>query len=165
MSFKPLLAAALLAASPAVSGEIDITDSYARSASPVAKTGAAFLVIENAGAADRLVSVASPAAKLVQLHDHVDAGDGVLQMRHSEDGFELPEDGVLTLERGGKHVMFMGLTQPFRAGETVPLTLTFEEAGEITVEVPVDLERTEAEGHDHGGHSGHSDHSGHSTSD
>ncbi|MFU1477368.1 hypothetical protein ACM25N_06550 [Roseovarius sp. C7] len=49
MSFKPLLAAALLAASPAVSGEIDITDSYARSASPVAKTGAAFLVIERRG--------------------------------------------------------------------------------------------------------------------
>ncbi|HAR50784.1 MAG TPA: copper-binding protein, partial [Roseovarius nubinhibens] len=54
MSFKAFFAAALLVASPAFAGEIEITDAYARSASPVAKTGAAFLVIENHGAADRL---------------------------------------------------------------------------------------------------------------
>lgn len=165
MSFKAFFAAALLVASPALAGEIEITDAYARSASPVAKTGAAFLVIENHGAADRLLSVASPAAQLVQLHDHVDAGDGVLQMRHSEDGFELPEEGVLTLERGGKHVMFMGLTQPFREGESVPLTLTFEQAGDVVIEVPVDLQRSEMGGHDHSGHAAQSDHSGHGSTE
>ncbi|HAR50783.1 MAG TPA: copper-binding protein, partial [Roseovarius nubinhibens] len=63
----------------------------------------------------------------------------------------------------GKHVMFMGLTQPFREGESVPLTLTFEQAGDVVIEVPVDLQRSEMGGHDHAGHAGQSDHSGHGT--
>ncbi|MEO1154600.1 MAG: copper chaperone PCu(A)C, partial [Pseudomonadota bacterium] len=41
----------------------------------------------------------------------------------------------------GDHVMFMGLTGPFVDGETVEVTLTFEQAGDITVDIPVDLNR------------------------
>ena len=127
---------------PAFAQDITVVDAYARSASPAAKTGAAFLVIENhSGQDDRLLDVASPAAKKVQLHNNVDNGQGVMSMKHMQEGIALPEGGTITMQRGGEHVMFMGLTGPFEQGEMIPLTLTFEKAGEIEIDVPVDLER------------------------
>ncbi len=133
---------ALFAVAPAFAQDITIVDAYARSSSPMAKTGAAFLVIENhSGLDDRLLDVASPAAKRVELHNNVDNGQGVMSMKHMEEGLALPEGGAITMQRGGEHVMFMGLTTPFEQGATIPLTLTFEKAGEMEIEVPVDLER------------------------
>ena len=141
--------AALTLAAPATAQEIHVLDPYARSASPVAKSGAAFMLIENIGDADdRLISVTSPAAKLAQLHTHREK-DGVMKMVHVEEGFDLPAGETLVLQRGGNHVMFMGLTEPFDQGKVIPLTLVFEKSGEITVDVPVDLTR-KAEGHGHG---------------
>ncbi|WP_324755076.1 copper chaperone PCu(A)C [Roseovarius sp. Pro17] len=136
-------------ATPAFAADIMVDDAYARSASPTAKTGAAFMQIVNHGEADRLTGAASPAADLVQLHTHVESSDGVMQMMHVEDGFELPADSTLSLERGGKHVMFMGLTAPLAQGDTVPVTLSFEKAGNVTIDVTVDLERLPGEAMTH----------------
>ncbi len=133
-------AASGLAAGQAAA-DILIEDAYARSATPLAKTGAAFMVIRNTGAApDRLIGATSPAAMRVELHTHVEAG-AVMQMRPAEDGFAIPAGGSRALARGGDHVMFMGLTAPWADGDTVPLILDFEEAGEISVELPVDRTR------------------------
>lgn len=154
---RNFMAAALagLMALPAAAGDIMVSDAYARSSSPTAKTGAAFLHIMNHGASDdRLVAAASPVAEMVQLHTHEEDANGVMRMMHVEEGFALPAGGMLMLDRGGKHVMFMGLTEPLAQGDMVPLTLVFEKAGEVVIEVPVDLERTGA----HGDHSGHGDH-------
>ncbi|WP_135505923.1 copper chaperone PCu(A)C [Roseovarius aestuariivivens] len=134
------LTALSVSATAALAGDITVTDAYARSASPAAKTGAAFLVIENSGPSDRLVGVASPAAARVELHTHIEE-DGIMKMRHVEEGFALPEGGRIAMSRGGDHVMFMGLTNPFEQGNTVPLTLMFETAGKMEIEVPVDLTR------------------------
>lgn len=117
-------------------------DSYARVSGPSAKSGAAFMMLENHGdEADRLIDVASDVAEKVELHTHIDDGNGVMQMRHVPDGILVPAGGTHMLERGADHVMLMGLKRPLAQGDTVALTLTFEKAGEIVVEVPVDLER------------------------
>jgi len=153
MSLKSTLSAALAGltlAAPATAQEIHVMDTYARSASPMSKTGAAFMMIENIGdAPDRLIAVKSPAAKKVELHTHREEG-GVMKMVHVEDGFELAAGETLFLQRGGNHVMLMGLTEPFEQGKTIPLTLVFETSGEITLDIPVDLERRPKEGHGHG---------------
>ena len=129
-----------LLAYPALA-EVAITDAYARVASPKAKAGAAFMVIENTGTTpDRLLSAASPAAKRVELHTHIN-DNGVMKMREVEGGFEIPAGGVYTLKRGGDHVMFMGLTESWAQGDKVPVTFNFESAGAVTVEIEVDLER------------------------
>jgi len=135
------VAAAIACAMPAFAQGITVEDAYARSASPTAKTGAAFMQIVNDGEDDRLIGVASPAADVVQLHTHIESGDGVMQMKHAEDGFDMPAGSTLSMERGGKHVMLMGLTAPLAQGDLVPLTLSFEKAGDMTVDVAVDLER------------------------
>ncbi|MBY6004276.1 copper chaperone PCu(A)C [Salipiger bermudensis] len=143
-------AAALALSTPALA-EIAVHDAYARSAMATAKTGAAFMVIENTGDSDdRLVSASSDAAMKVELHTHVADGNGVMKMMEVEEGFVIPAKGQHALARGGDHVMFMGLTGPFVQGETVTVTLTFEEAGEMVVEIPVDLERQPHHGMTHG---------------
>ncbi|WP_108259086.1 copper chaperone PCu(A)C [Mangrovicoccus ximenensis] len=138
-----ILSAGLSVLSAAASaGEISVHDAYARASTPMSASGAAFMVIENAGSApDRLVSAASPAAERVELHTHLQDANGVMRMTEVEEGFEIPAHGRHALARGGDHVMFMGLTRPFEDGAMVPLTLTFEKAGEIAVEIPVDLQR------------------------
>lgn len=145
MSLKSTLLggfAATLFALP-VLADITIEDAYARSSGPSAKTGAAFFVIKNTGHnEDRLINVTSDVSKLAQLHTHIHGDDGVMKMRHDEDGFEVPAMGAHALQRGGDHVMLMGLNGPMVQGETFDVTLTFEKAGDITVTVPVDLERT-----------------------
>lgn len=145
-----LLPAALLAA------DIAVEDAYARASSPVAKSGAAFMTIRNTGAEDdRLVAARSDIAARVELHTHIDAGNGVMQMREDPDGFEVPAGGTAMLARGGDHVMFMGLKDPMEHGATVTVTLVFEKAGEMEVEIPVDLDRQPmAQGAGHGMGSG-----------
>lgn len=145
MSVKSLLAAtaaALCLALPAHADGMMVEDAYARSASPTAQSGAAFMhIVNHSGQDDRLIGAASPAAHMTELHTHKEDANGVMQMIHVEEGFALPAGETLVLDRGGKHIMFMGLNAPFEQGATVPLTLTFEKAGEMQVEVPVDLDR------------------------
>jgi hypothetical protein len=136
-----LAATAVLLAVPTLAQDIEVRDAYARAASPAAKSGAAFMEIVNTGAEDdRLVAAVSDVAARVELHTHVQEGD-VMRMIHVEEGFPLPAGETLTLERGGRHVMFMGLSRPLEHGDTVAVTLDFERAGDMTVEIPVDLER------------------------
>jgi len=140
-------------------GAISIDDAYARSSGKTAKAGAAFMVISNEGRVDdRLIGARSEAAARVELHTHKINDEGVAQMLHVEEGFAIPAGEAHTLQRGGDHVMFMGLTQPFEQGAMVPVTLIFETAGAVEVEIPVDLERQDhgAAGHTHSDHT-HSD--------
>lgn len=155
---KSLLAA--LAASlalPAFAAEgVTIRDAYARVATPMSASGAAFMVIENhAAAADRLIDVSTDVAERAELHTHREDAQGVMQMLKVEEGFAIPAGGEHALARGGDHVMLMGLRQPLMQGDMVTLTLHFEQAGDLVVEVPVDLERMpthEASGSMPGGH-------------
>ena len=151
MSLRLTLATTLglALASPALAQEIHILDTYARAASPMAKTGAAFMMIENIGGADdRLIGASSPAAQTVQMHTHREEG-GVMKMLHLEEGLPVPAGETVMLQRGGHHLMFMGLTESFEQGKMIPLTLIFETSGEITVDVPIDLTR-KPEAHGHG---------------
>ena len=147
---RTLISAALAVACfamPALADGIMVHDAYARSSGKSAKSGAAFMVLMNQGDSDdRLISAQSDIAKRVEMHTHKENADGVMQMIHVEDGFVIPAGGQHELARGGDHVMFMGLTAPLEQGDTISVTLTFEQAGEVTLDIPVDLHRK-------GGHS------------
>lgn len=145
MSMKTLVLAAVSSVAlmqSAMAQDIQIMDAYARSSGPMAKAGAAFMHIMNTGTSDdRLIDAKSSAAKKVELHTHIDMGDGVMKMTHVPEGFAIPAGEAHMLQRGGDHVMFMGLTAPFEQGKLLDVTLVFERAGEIEVQIPVDLER------------------------
>lgn len=132
----------LLSTIPTLAGDITVTESYARAAGASAMAGAAFMEIMNAGPEDdRLISATSDVARKVELHTHVIGDDGVAKMVQVEEGFVIPAGGMHLLERGGDHVMFMGLNRSLDNGDMVTVTLTFEKAGEVTIEVPVDNDR------------------------
>lgn len=132
------LLAAVTLAIPANADGLEVRNAYARTAYPGAPSGAAFMVIHNhGGPGDRLIDVQSDVAARVELHTHIDAGDGVMQMRHVPEGFDLPTDGTIVMARGGHHVMFMGLTQTLENGTTVAVTLIFESGSEMILEIEI----------------------------
>jgi len=116
-------------------GAMQIEHPWARASAGPVRNGAAFLVIHNSGDADRLVAVAGEVAERVELHTHIMEND-VMKMRRVE-AIEVPADGMVALQPGGFHIMMLGLALPLEEGGHFPLTLTFEKAGSITVEVAV----------------------------
>lgn len=137
-----LFSVALLGAGGSLAQEITVQDAYARASGKMAKAGAAFMEIVNAGSQDdRLISAQSDIARKVELHTHIIGDDGVAKMRRDEDGFEVPAGGMAVLKRGGDHVMFMGLKDTLAQGDMVTVVLEFENAGKMVVQIPVDLIR------------------------
>lgn len=157
MSFKTTVMAAVAAAGFAAMAMADDTvkimvmDPYARSSTSMSTSGAAFMTLMNhADEDDRLVAVQSDAAERVEIHTHKEDANGVMKMMEVKEGFVVPAGGMHALQRGGDHVMFLGLKDAMEQGEMISLTLTFENAGDVTVEVPVDLTRKPgAMKHDH----------------
>lgn len=151
MSFKTTLFAAAAAVSfalPAFAEGIMVQDPYARVSAKMSSSGAAFMIIENhTGQADHLAGVTSDVAERVELHTHKEDANGVMRMVHVAEGFDLPKDGNIEMVRGGHHVMFMGLKEQLKDGDVIHVTLQFEKAGNVEVDVPVDLQRKP----DHGG--------------
>ena len=125
-------------------GQIVISDAYARSAGPLAKAGAAYMKIMNhSDESDRLIGVQSDIAKKTELHTHLKDDNGVIRMVRIDEGIEIGSMKEHRLVRGGQHIMFMGLKEAFKTGKIIPVTLFFEIAGEVGVEIVVDQDRNE----------------------
>ena len=142
--FQTLVAAAatLFALPVWADSAIQINDAYARTMGGVGASGAVFLGIMNQGAEeDHLIGAKSDAAERVEIHTHKEDANGVMQMLHLEEGLPIPAGSEHLLQRGGDHVMMMGLTQELKDGDMVTVTLIFEKAGEIVIEVPLDNAR------------------------
>lgn len=145
MLIRTLMAAATVAALTATAapademhiGDLTVTGAWTRATAPSMRNGGAFLTIRNAGSADdRLVGASTPAAARTELHTHrMEAG--VMKMRPVEGGIPVPAGGTAELRPGGYHVMMMGLQAPLAEGSAIALTLTFEKAGSVTLDVPV----------------------------
>lgn len=129
-------------------GAIQIDQPRTRATAAGQSVGGGFLKLTNGGPADRLVAASSPASKTVELHTMRMDGD-VMRMREVE-AIELPAGQTVELKPGGLHLMLMGLKAPLKAGDSVPVTLKFEKAGEVTVQLKV-----EAAGHGGMGHHKH----------
>ena len=139
---------AALSATPALAGDVTIEKPWARASAGMAKAGAAFMTLRNEGATDRLVAASAPVAKVAELHTHIKEGH-VMRMRKVE-AIEVTGGAVTSLAPGGLHVMLMGLHGPLQEGTSFPLTLTFERAGQMTVDVMV--MKAGAMGMDHSKH-------------
>lgn len=98
-------------------------------------SGGGYVTIVGGSAADRLVSASAPVAQAVELHTMEMQGD-VMRMRQIPE-VAVPAGAEVAFKPGGKHLMFVGLKQPLQAGASFPLTLRFEKAGEVTVQMRV----------------------------
>lgn len=124
-----VLSACAAGASPSAAAPT-ITDAWAR---PAVRDGvsAAYLTITSAGV-DALVSVTSPAAAMVQMHETSTDASGVTSMGPVL-RCDIPAGQPVAFKPGGQHLMLMGLTRDLTAGGTLELDLVFEHAGKVVV--------------------------------
>jgi len=107
---------------------------------PGAQTGAAFMVIQNnadSAQADRLIGATSKISEIVEVHQNlIDPDDGKMMMRKIK-GIDLPVGQEVALKPDGYHIMFIKMKESLTLNKQFPLTLMFEKAGEVKVDVNV----------------------------
>ena len=117
--------------------DISIAEAWGRPSPTSAMTAAFYMVIRNTGAPDRLVSAQSEACGMAEIHESSMSSDGVMSMRHLENGIDIPAGGEVALEPGGLHVMCIEKKADFSEGEKIDLTLYFEKSGSKKIEVEI----------------------------
>ena len=138
MSYKLLafiLGIVVSSAALAQSGQLEVSNAWARATPGKAETGAAYLTIQSP-TADRLVSASTPVAKRAELHTM--SMEGMVMKMRPLAALDIPAGQAVTLNPGGMHIMLLGLKQPLHEGQSFPLTLTFEKAGPRVVTVAVE---------------------------
>jgi copper(I)-binding protein len=132
-----LIGSAVPAFADVMAGALDISGAWARATPPGAPTGGGYLTIANHGATDDiLLSASTSEAASTELHSMAIV-NGVAQMRALTAGVPIPAGGTVTFDPNGMHVMFVQLKHQLEQGGSVPLTLTFKNAGTVTVDLPV----------------------------
>ncbi len=132
-------------------GQIVVSNAWARASAGKAGAGAAYFEVRNLGGkSDRLVSAKTNVSRKASLHAHI-MTDHIMRMERV-DGLDIPAGGGAMLKPGGLHVMLMGLAKPLTKGHSFPLSLTFEKAGTVIVEVVIMGPGARGPHHGSGGH-------------
>ena len=135
---KSLALAAILALAPLAAAAQDgvlVSKAYAVT---TATTAAVYLQIDNhQDQADRLLAATSAIAVRAGIHHNSEDANGIMSMAEAKDGLALPIHGSILLEPGRDHLMLFGLSRKLVPGDHFSLTLTFERAGPVEVEVEV----------------------------
>jgi len=120
-------------------GAIEIGHPYATPSLPGTSNGAAYFeMLENTGnAADRLLRATTPVAARVELHSMAVDAQGVMRMREIDAIALAPHAKIRMRPGSGMHLMLVGLKAPLKDGARFPMTLEFERAGKVEVEVAV----------------------------
>ncbi len=140
-----LIAPAAFACETFTVGDITVEHAWSRATIGADRPGVFYVEITNAGAADdALVGITTPASGMPMLHETV-VTDGIASMPHAM-SIPVPAGQTVQLAPGGYHGMLMDLTAALKEGDSFPMTLTFQTAGDITV--PVDVLSMRAEGPD-----------------
>jgi copper(I)-binding protein len=121
-----LLALATVSAPGIALAQVAVAEAWVRGTVEGQRATGAFMKL-TAPAATALVAAASPVAKIVEIHEMKMEG-GVMKM-NAVDRIALPAGQSVELKPGGYHVMLMALSAPLKEGDTVPITLTFQDAG------------------------------------
>jgi copper(I)-binding protein len=117
-------------------GEIQIRHPWSRATPPGAKVGVAYMEIRNSGERpDRLLAISTGLAQRVEMHVTEREGE-VMKMRQVK-SFEIPARASYALRPGGSHLMLVARAQPLKKGERFTMTLRFERAGEMPIELEV----------------------------
>lgn len=117
-------------------GDIQVRHPWSRATAPGAKVAAGYMEIRNNGTRpDRLLSASTSAAKRVEMH--ITQRDGEVMKMREVKAFDIPPRERTTLRPGGAHLMLVDIAQPLKKGERFTMTLRFERAGELAIDVEV----------------------------
>jgi len=125
------------AAPLAVLGDLTLTNGFTFATLPNQPVGGGFVTVTNTGSTDDvLIKAASPAAGYMEIHT-MSVEDGIMTMRELADGLPIPAGETVVMKPGGFHIMFMDLPGPLVEDEMATVTLTFQNAGDVTVTLPI----------------------------
>ncbi len=120
------------AAEAAPTPTVIVSEAVIRPAPKGLPTTAAYVTLRNPGrTAVKLVKVTCACASSVAPHETMEM-DGMMHM-HALGAVTIPPRGEVTFAPGGMHLMVTGLKRDIRAGETTPMTLTFDRGRPLTV--------------------------------
>jgi copper(I)-binding protein len=114
---------------------VTVREAWARATPGGASAAAAYVTLMGGTQDDALVGASTPAAKVADVHDSVN-DNGVMKMRPVA-SVPIPAGKMVALKPGGFHIMLTGLSKPLTAGESFPLTLQFQHAAPVTVQVKI----------------------------
>jgi periplasmic copper chaperone A len=118
-------------------GEVTIEHPHAHATGAAQENGTVCMVVRNRGVApERLLAARTGEAQGAELRRATIFAEGVARTGPVE-AVEIPPGGEAELEPGGPHVRLVGLRGPLFEGVSFPMTLVFERAGEVEVEVEV----------------------------
>lgn len=118
---------------------VTIVDAWAKAPDAVTGTSAVYMSLEVAGGrSDRLLGATTAAAADAELHTFW--LEGCFVHRRSVEAIELASDRRTVLDPGGLHILLTGVRPDVVEGGTIGLSLNFEKAGSVAVEVPVEAE-------------------------
>ena len=123
-------------AAPVAAGDLTIEGYWVKAMLPGQPVAGGYFTVTNKGPDDKLISATSSKSARMELHEMAMKGD-VMEMREIEGGIAIPAGATIELAPGGLHMMFFDVADAFKAGDTVPVTLTFEKAGTVELMVPV----------------------------
>lgn len=133
-----LAAQAALMSTATAHAQTTVKEPWVRGTVAQQKATGMFAQITNAQGG-KLVSVSSPVAGVVEIHEMV--MDGTTMRMRAIPGLDLPAGKTVVLKPGGYHVMLMDLKGQMKAGDTVDVTLTVEgkdgKKEQILVKAPV----------------------------
>lgn len=133
LSLLALVFAASLPVAPALASDLEGHDGWIREAPPVARVRAGYLVLENTGATDRVVTGArSEAFGAIEIHTMAEGEGGTMRMRRVPE-LVVPAGGRVELRPGGLHLMLFRPQQPLAAGDTVEVVLEGADGALATV--------------------------------
>lgn len=116
--------------------DISVSDAYIRATAPGQVNGTAFMKLHNGSMQTySLVDAEGDAAKAVELHTHINV-NGMMKMRRI-DKIDLPAHSEVVLKSGGHHVMLIGLKQMAKEGNSIHLSLVFNDGSKKMINVPV----------------------------
>lgn len=125
---------ALLVACAPTGGQLQVSDVWARPGLAGGNSAIYFVITNDTGGTDSLLSASSDVAGAVELH-MTTMQDGNMQMEQQQ---EVPvEAGKTEFQPGGLHVMLIGLNKDLNPGDTFSITLEFATAGALLLEVTV----------------------------
>lgn len=117
-------------------GDLIVKHPWTRATARGQTVAAGYLEIRNGGKeADRFIGASTPAAEGIELHILVKEGE-LMKMRQVK-SFDVPAGGTVELKPRGPHMMIIGIRRPFAKDERIPVTLKFEKAGDLAIELAV----------------------------
>ena len=126
----------LLSATAVQAQDITVESAWSPPTPGLTPVAAGYMTLTNTGTTDdQLISVSARIAKRVELHKTIIDGDRASMQK--QESVALPAGATVSFEPGGLHIMFMGLEKPLQEGEHYTLTLQFEQAGSIDIDVTV----------------------------